>query len=114
MSGDDSTSRKSQVIGAGQGSHTNGRSSTSASNGLENRRKSHKEEVDEFRGARARAVSCLNAKRGEWGLGLGPFSLVVAMISGPHDGVVAEPFCRFSPYPVEGASLTRDEDVGAS
>ena len=38
---------------------------------------------------------------------------VVAMISGPCNGVVAEPFCRFAPYPVEGASLTRDEDVGA-
>ncbi len=38
---------------------------------------------------------------------------VVALISGPCNGVVAEPFCRFSPYPVEGASLTGDEDVGA-
>ena len=38
----------------------------------------------------------------------------VATISGPRNGVVAEPFRRFSPYPVEGASLTRDErDVGA-
>ena len=31
---------------------------------------------------------------------------VVAMISGPCNGVVAEPFCRFAPYPVEGVSLT--------
>ena len=31
---------------------------------------------------------------------------VVATISGPCKGVVAEPFCRFVPYPVEGASLT--------
>merc|ERR1712000_598807 len=33
---------------------------------------------------------------------------VVAMISGPRDGVVAESFCRFSPYPVEGAGLFFD------
>ncbi len=38
---------------------------------------------------------------------------VVAMISGPCNGVVAKPFCRFARYPVEGATLTRDEDVGA-
>ena len=31
---------------------------------------------------------------------------VVAMISGPCNGVVAEPFCRFAPHPVEGVSLT--------
>ena len=38
---------------------------------------------------------------------------VVPTILGPCKGVIAEPFCRFVPYPVEGASLTRDEDVGA-
>ncbi len=26
---------------------------------------------------------------------------------------VTKPCCRFGPYPVEGAILTRDEDVGA-
>ena len=26
---------------------------------------------------------------------------------------VTKPFCRFARYPVEGATLTRDEDVGA-
>jgi len=31
---------------------------------------------------------------------------VVAMISGPCNGVVAEPFCCFAPHPVEGVSLT--------
>jgi hypothetical protein len=38
---------------------------------------------------------------------------VVATVSRPCNGIVAEPFCRFAPYPMEGASLTRDEDVGA-
>ena len=34
---------------------------------------------------------------------------VVPTILGPCKGVIAEPFCRFVPYPVEGASLTRLE-----
>ena len=38
---------------------------------------------------------------------------VAATISRPCNGIVAEPFCRFAPYPMEEASLTRDEDVGA-
>ena len=38
---------------------------------------------------------------------------VVATVSRPCNGIVAEPFCRFAPYPMEGASLTRDEDEGA-
>ncbi len=31
---------------------------------------------------------------------------VVATISRPCNGLVAEPFCRFAPHPVEGVSLT--------
>ncbi len=38
---------------------------------------------------------------------------VVATVSRPCNGIVAEPFCRFAPYPMEGASLTRGEGVGA-
>ncbi len=38
---------------------------------------------------------------------------VVAVLSGPRDGVVAEPFWRFSPIPMDGASLTGNADVGA-
>ncbi len=33
---------------------------------------------------------------------------VVAVISGPCNGAVAEPFCRVAPYPIEGVSLTID------
>ncbi len=32
---------------------------------------------------------------------------VVATVSRPCNGIVAEPFCRFSPYPVEGADPGR-------
>ncbi len=38
---------------------------------------------------------------------------VVAVLSGPRDGVVAEPFWRLSPIPMDGASLTGNADVGA-